>query len=142
MRLNTREKKLLRDSCVSSLTSVRSAAAANIVPETKGNKHSNTFASSLFCSQFYADLLTMDSELERMFSSTRHQAVAFAGVLATAIKNLENLQALDNFLEGLGKRHARILNIEPPHFETLGIAFLKTQQDRFRVHCRIELEEV
>lgn len=116
--------------------------AGNVVVETKGNAHSNAFASSLFCSQFYANLLSMDPELERVFSSTRHQAVAFAGVLTTAIKHLENLQALDSFLESLGKRHARILNIEPPHFETMGAAFLKTLQDRFGVHCTIELEEV
>lgn len=123
-----------------SITSVTSATS--VIPETKGNVQSNAFASSLFCSQFYANLLSMDSELERMFPSTKHQAVAFAGVINTAIKNLENLQTLETFLQGLGKRHARILGIEPPHFELMGVAFLKTLQDRFGVHCTIELEEV
>ncbi|QLQ79380.1 hypothetical protein HG537_0C00270 [Torulaspora globosa] len=131
------QKRISRQSSTDSVNS-----ASNIVVETKGNAYSNAFASSLFCSQFYANLLSMDPDLERIFSSTRHQAVAFAGVLTTAIKHLENLQALERFLESLGKRHARILNIEPPHFETMGIAFLKTLQDRFGVHCTIELEEV
>lgn len=130
-----------RQGSISSANSGRSATAT-IVRETKGGAHSNAFASSLFCSQFYANLLSMDPELERMFPSTRHQAVAFAGVLTTAIKDLDNLQSLENYLEGLGKRHARILNIEPMHFETMGAAFLKTLQDRFGVHCTIELEEV
>ncbi|QLL32505.1 hypothetical protein HG536_0D00270 [Torulaspora globosa] len=131
------QKRRSRQSSASSINS-----AVNVAVETKGNAHSNAFASSLFCSQFYANLLSMDPDLERIFSSTRHQAVAFAGVLTAAIKNLENLQALEGFLESLGKRHARILNIEPPHFETMGVAFLKTLQDRFGVHCTIELEEV
>lgn len=123
-----------------SISSVNNAS--NVVPETKGNAQSNAFASSLFCSQFYANLLSMDPGLERMFPSIRHQAVAFAGVLTTAVKNLENLQALENYLTSLGKRHARILGIEPPHFELMGVAFLKTLQDRFGIHCTIELEEV
>lgn len=122
----------------SSVTSIKST---NNVPGTKGNVQSNAFASSLFCSQFYANLLSMDPGLERMFPSTRHQAVAFAGVLTTAIKNLEHLQVLENYLSGLGKRHSRILGIEPPHFELMGVAFLKTLQDRFGVHCTVELEE-
>lgn len=134
--LNSQNNNARRNS-VSSINS-----ATSIVPETKGNVHSNAFASSLFCSQFYANLLSMDAELERMFPSTKHQAVAFAGVLNTAIKNLENLQSLETFLLGLGKRHARILGIEPPHFELMGVAFLKTLQDRFGIHCTIELEEV
>lgn len=124
----------------SSVTSIESSTS--VVPETKASVQSNAFASSLFCSQFYANLLSMDPELERMFPSTRHQAVAFAGVINTAIKSLENLQALETFLVSLGKRHARILGIEPPHFELMGVAFLKTLQDRFGVHCTIELEEV
>ncbi|QLG72325.1 hypothetical protein HG535_0D00320 [Zygotorulaspora mrakii] len=119
-----------------------SVVSASHVPEPKGNTISRTFASSLFCSQFYANLLSMDPDLERMFPSIKHQATAFAGVLNAAISNLENLRAIEGYLISLGKRHARILDIEPPHFELMGIAFLKTLQDRFGVHCTIELEEV
>lgn len=111
------------------------------VAELKIGVRSNAFTSSLFCSQFYANLLSMEPQLEQMFPSTKHQAVAFAGVLTAAINHLENLQLLENFLNGLGKRHARILGIEAPHFELMGVAFLRTLQDRFGVHCTVELEE-
>lgn len=114
---------------------------SNHFVEPKMGVRSNAFTSSLFCSQFYANLLSMEPSLEQMFPSTRHQAVAFAGVLTAAINNLENLQVLENFLNGLGKRHARILGIEPPHFELMGVAFLRTLQDRFGVHCTVELED-
>lgn len=119
-----------------------SIMSATRVSEPKGNAMSNSFASSLFCSQFYANLLSMDPELERMFPSIRHQAVSFAGVLSMAIKNLDNLQLLESYLVDLGKRHARILDIEPPHFELMGAAFQKTLQDRFHVRGTLELEQV
>ncbi|AET40853.1 uncharacterized protein Ecym_6484 [Eremothecium cymbalariae DBVPG len=102
---------------------------------------SNNMASSLFCAQFYANLLDMDPELDKMYPSIKHQAVAYAGVLTTAISHLENLSLMDAYLNDLGKRHARILGIEPPHFELMGVAFLKTIQDRFGIHCTIELVE-
>ncbi|GAV55352.1 hypothetical protein ZYGR_0AS06760 [Zygosaccharomyces rouxii] len=114
---------------------------SNHVVEPKTGVRSNAFTSSLFCSQFYANLLSMEPSLEQIFPSTKHQAVAFAGVLTAAISNLENLQVLEAFLNGLGKRHSRILGIEPPHFELMGVAFLRTLQDRFGVHCTVELED-
>ncbi|GAV50445.1 hypothetical protein ZYGR_0U03010 [Zygosaccharomyces rouxii] len=114
---------------------------SNHVVEPMTGVRSNAFTSSLFCSQFYANLLSMEPSLEQMFPSTKHQAVAFAGVLTAAISNLENLQVLETFLNGLGKRHSRILGIEPPHFELMGVAFLRTLQDRFGVHCTVELED-
>ncbi|SCW03847.1 LAFE_0H00320g1_1 [Lachancea fermentati] len=103
--------------------------------------NTSTIASSLFCAQFYANLLAMDSDLERMFPSIKHQAIAFAGVLTMAINNLENLSALESYLSDLGKRHSRILGIHTMHFELMGMAFLKTIQDRFGIHSSIELEE-
>lgn len=99
-----------------------------------------SIASSLFCIQFYSNLLAMEPELEKMFPSIKHQAVSFAGVLATAIHNLETLHALDDYLNNLGKRHARILGIDPPHFELMGVALLKTFQDRFGPNFSLELE--
>lgn len=99
-----------------------------------------SIASSLFCIQFYSNLLGMDPNLERMFPSIKHQAISFAGVLSTAIINLENLKALDDFLLNLGKRHSRILGIDPPHFELMGVALLKTFQDRFGINFSLELE--
>ncbi|CDR40615.1 CYFA0S05e02454g1_1 [Cyberlindnera fabianii] len=99
-----------------------------------------SIASSLFCIQFYSNLLAMEPELEKMFPSIKHQAVSFSGVLATAIINLENLSTLDDYLSNLGKRHSRILGIDPPHFELMGVALLKTFHDRFGINFSLELE--
>ncbi|KAM3165113.1 GLOBIN domain-containing protein [Lachancea thermotolerans] len=103
--------------------------------------NTGAFASSIFCQQFYGNLLYMAPSIEAMFPSIRHQAVSFAGVLTMTVNNLDNLSALEAYLCALGKRHARILSIEPPHFELMGLAFLKTIKDRFGVHCTLELEE-
>lgn len=121
--------------------SIGGASASSSNVQASQQLSTNTVASSLFCSQFYANLLSMDPNLEKMFPSIKHQAISFAGVLTTAINNLENLSALDSYLNNLGKRHARILGIQTPHFELMGVAFLKTIQDRFGVHCTLELEE-
>ncbi|ODV61069.1 globin ASCRUDRAFT_75803 [Ascoidea rubescens DSM 1968] len=99
-------------------------------------------ASSLFCRQFYHNLLSMAPELEEMYPSIKHQAVAYSGVLSTAITHLENLSLLDDYLIQLGRRHSRLLGIEPPHFELMGEAFLKTFQDRFGVCFTVELEDL
>lgn len=100
----------------------------------------SSIASSLFCLQFYSNLLLMDANLEEMFPSIKHQAVSFAGVLATALHSLESLDRLDDYLSGLGKRHARILGIEKPHFELMGYAFVKTFHDRFGADFTLHLE--
>ncbi|AAS50570.1 ABL201Wp [Eremothecium gossypii ATCC 10895] len=131
----------------SSVAPSLSSGAASMVsqPATPApaldNVNTNTIASSLFCAQFYANLLDMDANLEKLYPSIKHQAVAYAGVLTTAISHLENLSLMDGYLSDLGKRHNRILGIEPPHFELMGIAFLKTIQDRFGIYCTIELTE-
>lgn len=101
---------------------------------------SSSMASSLFCIQFYSNLMAMEPELEKMFPSIKHQAMSFAGVLSTAIINLEELDKLDDYLNNLGKRHARILGIEAPHYELMGTAFLKTFHDRFGQHLSLGLE--
>jgi hemoglobin-like flavoprotein len=106
---------------------------------SSGAGHSS-IASSLFCIQFYSNLLAMDSNLEKLFPSIKHQAVSFAGVLSTAIHSLENLEGLDAYLSNLGKRHARILGIDPPHFELMGVALMKTFKDRFGEGFTLELE--
>ncbi|ODV61070.1 globin-like protein [Ascoidea rubescens DSM 1968] len=122
---------------------------SSVNPTNNDNNSNRSFgpkikamASSLFCLQFYQNLLSMDPELERIYPSIKHQAVAFSGVLGTAITTLENLSVLDDYLIQLGRRHARILCIEPSHFELMGEAFLKTLQDRFGVAFSVELEDV
>ncbi|CAN3368299.1 hypothetical protein DICA4_F13256 [Diutina catenulata] len=101
---------------------------------------SSTVASSLFCRQLYSNLLTMKPEYARMFPSIHHQAVSFAGVISFAISQLERLDAIDQYLCNLGKRHSRILGIEPEMFETLGEALIDTFHGRFGIRFTQELE--
>lgn len=100
----------------------------------------SSMASSLFCRQFYGNLLHKDPDLERLFPSIKHQAVAFAGVMTFAISQLENLTVLDEYLMKLGKRHSRILNIEPAQFELMGEALIETFYERFGKLFNQELE--
>lgn len=100
----------------------------------------STVASSLFCRQFYSNLLSMNSQLEKLFPSIKHQAVSFAGVMSFAISQLENLSTLDDYLINLGKRHLRILGIEPANFELMGEALIQTFHERFGTKFNQELE--
>ncbi|RCK56456.1 hypothetical protein Cantr_05329 [Candida viswanathii] len=113
-------------------------------PKKKTNTkiESSTIASSLFCRQFYFNLLSKDPELEKLFPSIKHQAVSFAGILTFTISQLENLSNLDEFLLKLGKLHARILNIEAPQFELMGEALIQTFQERFGKKFTKELENL
>ncbi|CCH61965.1 hypothetical protein TBLA_0G00140 [Henningerozyma blattae CBS 6284] len=104
-------------------------------------KRGPTFTTgSLFCHQFYENLVAMDPELEQLFPTLKHQSSAFAGVLNNAMLNLENLESMEGYLSNLGKRHSRIFGIETPYFELLGVAFLKTLQDRVGSLYTFELE--
>lgn len=100
----------------------------------------STVASSLFCRQLYANLLAMKPEIAGMFPSIHHQAVLFAGVISFAISQLERLEAIDQYLCNLGKRHLRILGIEPAMFEILGEALIDTFLERFGLRFTHELE--
>lgn len=93
-----------------------------------------------FCTQLYLNLLTMDPDLEEAFPSLRHQAVSMAGVMSFAINSLENLASLDDYLIELGKRHLRILGIEPFQFEMMGEALIQTFVERFGTRFTHELE--
>lgn len=95
---------------------------------------------STFCTQLYLNLLNMDPQLERMFPSLRHQATSMAGVMTFALNLLENLSCLDEYLCQLGKRHLRILNIEPFQFEMMGEALIYTFVERFGTRFTNELE--
>lgn len=97
-------------------------------------------ALSTFCTQLYLNLLTMDPDLEKAFPSLRHQAVSMAGVMLLAINSLENLASLDDYLIELGKRHSRILGIEPSQFEMMGEALIQTFVERFGTRFTHELE--
>lgn len=101
----------------------------------------NSITATLFCVQFYSNLIAMTPELERMFPSIKHQAVSLSGVISTAIANLDHLEKMDEYFSNLGKRHSRILGIEPVHFELMGMAMLKTFKDRFGARFTLDLEK-
>ncbi|OWB56300.1 hypothetical protein B5S28_g2199 [[Candida] boidinii] len=105
---------------------------------------SGGFASSLFCIQFYQNFIGLDPEIETLIPSIRHQASAFAGVINVAINTLEDLSKMDEYLERLGRLHARILGIDSIYFQMMGIAFIKTFRDRYSNDTSLftpELEE-
>lgn len=101
----------------------------------------NSITATLFCVQFYSNLIAATPELEKMFPSIKHQAISLSGVISTAIVNLDQLDKLDDYLSNLGKRHSRILGIEPEHFELMGAAMLKTFKDRFGAKFTLDLEK-
>ncbi|KAK6456278.1 globin-like protein [Scheffersomyces xylosifermentans] len=109
-------------------------------PPKVANTSAQAIASSLFCRQFYGNLLSMSPDLEKMFPSIRHQAVSFAGVMAMAINQLEDLSTMDDYMLKLGKRHNRILGIGATHFELMGEALILTFHERFGIRFTQELE--
>ncbi|KAG0679924.1 hypothetical protein C6P40_005074 [Pichia californica] len=120
-------------------SSAQTGPASSIVPpvnpaniSTKQQSfNSASFASFLFCIQFYNNLIGMDPEIETLIPSIRHQASAFAGVISVAISTLEDLSKMKESLLNLGHLHARILGIDSPYFKIMGEALIKTFQDWF-----------
>ncbi|GAV29219.1 hypothetical protein PMKS-002701 [Pichia membranifaciens] len=117
----------------SSVTGAGSGMGSVSAGTGKTNATFNTasFASFLFCIQFYNNLISMDPEIENMIPSIRHQASAFAGVISVAIGTLEDLSKMKESLLNLGHLHARILGIDSPYFKIMGEALIKTFQDWF-----------
>ncbi|KAI5966437.1 uncharacterized protein KGF55_000746 [Candida pseudojiufengensis] len=103
---------------------------------------SSNAATSLFCRQLYGNLLNSEPNLEKMFPSIKHQAISFAAVITLTISQLENLSKIDSYLEKLGKKHSRILVIEPPSYELLGEAIINTFHERFGKKFTTELEVI
>lgn len=97
-------------------------------------------ALSTFCTQLYLNLLAMEPGLEKAFPLIRHQALSMGGVMSLAVASLDNLLSLDSYLEQLGKRHLRILGIEPPHFELMGEALIQSFVQRFGSKFTKELQ--
>ncbi|EGW34979.1 uncharacterized protein SPAPADRAFT_64181 [Spathaspora passalidarum NRRL Y-27907] len=85
----------------------------------------------VFCYQVYQNLSARYPGLEKMFPSLKHQATHFATVLRITVTQLEDLSQLDDYLCRLGKRHSRILKVEPLPYELMGEALIETFQQRF-----------
>lgn len=88
-------------------------------------------ASAFFCQQFYDNLLGEFPELKVLFPSLKAQSSSLAGIFSLVISQLDNLPRVVEILVSLGKRHSRIIGVDVIHYELIGIAFMKTLQDRF-----------
>lgn len=99
-------------------------------------------ASSVFCNQLYHNIIKMEPDIENLFPTIEHQAKALSGVITMAVSHLENLQLMDTFLECVGRRHNRVLNIEAAQFELMAHGLLNTFEDRFGEMFTPELEDL
>lgn len=95
---------------------------------------------ALFCEQFYTNLMASHAEISSIFPSIKKQSVAVAGVFGLAIKSLNNIESLDEFLWSVGKRHNRMIGVEPVHYRWLGEAMVQTFADRFGERFTLEVE--
>ncbi|KAK9380719.1 globin-like protein [Kockiozyma suomiensis] len=112
------------------------AAVRETYNETIGLSPSNNAGSSLgspanlFFSQFYQNLFALRPDLEFMFPDIQRQSAALSGIFSAALAMLDNIHALDDVLERLGRRHSYIMGVEPEHFEFVGVIFIQTLRDR------------
>ncbi len=97
--------------------------------------------STLFFRQMYANLISIAPGIENLFPSILHQSVAFGGVITAALSNIDKIYILDDYLGSLGRRHARVLGIEPFQYELLGTSLVRTLEERFEDDFTEEAEE-
>ena len=97
---------------------------------------------SLFCTQFFDNLVNIDQQMLQAYPTLRHQAVSFTILLDSAIQNLDNIKKIDEQLRSTGKRHTRILGIDNTKFEVMGRAFIITLQDRLGHYFTSNLERI
>lgn len=95
-----------------------------------------------FCTRLFMCLLEKAPSLKAQFPLIKHQATAFVGTLTLAISQLEDLSKIEGYLSRLGNRHARILKVEPAHFELLGESLVSTFHEVFGAKFTPELEKL
>ena len=120
-----------------------SKAQHSVLRDTDFNRreyNDTNISKSLFCTQFYENLIALDPHIQHSFPTIRHQAVSFTMVLDSAIRHLDDISSIDARLRSIGKRHTRILGIDNTKFEVMGQAFVVTLKDRLRKYCTTELE--
>ncbi|SMN19760.1 similar to Saccharomyces cerevisiae YNL234W Protein of unknown function with similarity to globins [Maudiozyma saulgeensis] len=107
----------------------------------KGYDDSN-IGKSLFCTQFFDNLVNIDQQMQQTYPTLRHQAVSFTILLNSAIQNLDDIKKIDDQLRSTGKRHTRILGIDNSKFQVMGHAFIVTLQDRLGTYFTPDLERL
>lgn len=111
---------------------VAAAAEASASGELVVRPSLTMFASVYFWRQVYETLLEQHPELEKVLPLITHQTTSFAGIMYTAVNNLEDLSTMDEFLGNLGRRHGRVFNVKPAYFEAMGVALIETFVDRYK----------
>lgn len=109
-------------------------------PETLEKSAAYGTPTALFCEQFYTNLMAAHAEISSIFPSIKKQSIAVAGVFGLAIKRLNNIEEMDPLLLAVGKRHNRMIGVEPIHYRWLGEAMVKTFADRFGERFTLEVE--
>ncbi|CDK27909.1 unnamed protein product [Kuraishia capsulata CBS 1993] len=112
----------------------------NVISNSDTSNVQTSFTSSVFCVQFYNNLIRMMPGVEKLIPSLKHQASAFAGVINVAMSTLDDLSRMDESLERLGRLHSRILGIDAELFEIMGQALITTFRDRYANFGREEEE--
>ncbi|KAG0669738.1 hypothetical protein C6P45_003372 [Maudiozyma exigua] len=126
-------------------SSSSSSRTAPILRDTDFNRKQyddTNISKSLFCTQFYDNLVNIDQQMEQAYPTLRHQAVSFTILLDSAVQNLNNIKKIDEQLKRTGKRHTRILGIDNGKFEVMGRAFIMTLQDRLGDYFTTELDRL
>lgn len=140
------ENNSIKYSSSSILTnSTNSSRMLPILRDTDFNRKQyddTNISKSLFCTQFYDNLINIDQQMEQTYPTLRHQAVAFTILLDSAVQNLNNIKKIDEQLKRTGKRHTRILGIDNCKFEVMGRAFIITLQDRLGDYFTSELDRL
>ncbi|KAK9237526.1 globin-like protein [Lipomyces kononenkoae] len=99
-------------------------------PPANSISYSSGSPASLFFNQFYQNLFALRPDMEFMFSDIGRQSAALSGIFQATLAMLENVDALDEILLRLGRRHAFVMGIEPEQFELVGVVFIQTLRDR------------
>lgn len=76
---------------------------------------------------FYGKLFEMDPEVKPLFSNSdmKEQGKKLMQMITTAVRGLDNLEALVPAVQNLGKRHVDY-GVTAEHYDTVGAALLDT----------------
>ncbi|ODV58261.1 globin ASCRUDRAFT_10311 [Ascoidea rubescens DSM 1968] len=110
--------------------------------DSKINSLSEVFSSIQFWNEIQNNAFLINPELNGFLPPPSHQAIYFTGILRMAVLNSEDLSVLVDYLGGIGRRHGIIFGAEPNFFQDLGVAIMRTLNERFGEAFSPEIEHV
>ncbi|KAJ8098651.1 hypothetical protein POJ06DRAFT_269745 [Lipomyces tetrasporus] len=102
---------------------------ANSIPSSSGSP------ASLFYFQFYQNLFAVRPDLEYMFPDVSRQSGAISGLFQATLAMLDNVDALNEILLRMGRRHAYVMGIEPEHVSSRVAKSIKPIEQRTEFGC-------